>query len=73
MDPDSTWSEILDNTERLGELLEALEEWTRKGGFPPKAWGRGKPRSLRAAAEDMDAVRDWLGCVEVDERPNVGR
>ncbi len=50
MDPDACWSEILtiahaiqdreageDDTERLAELLVALDEWLANGGFPPRS------------------------------------
>lgn len=28
---------------RLAELVEALNEWICKGGFPPKAWQHDEP------------------------------
>lgn len=39
------WSQM--DGERLAELVEALDGWIRRGGFPPKAWAR----SFKAAAD----------------------
>lgn len=30
----------LENAERLSELVLALDEWIRKGGFLPEQWGK---------------------------------
>lgn len=54
MDPDANWEEAValgktllepepdtdreEEAMRLAELVVALDEWLRKGGFPPKAF-----------------------------------
>ncbi len=52
MDPDANWEEqkklaarinddrdwVKDDARRLAELVLALDEWLKKGGFPPKAF-----------------------------------
>ena len=51
MDPDATLAEIRDilknqrpreSAERLRELIESLDQWLSKGGFPPEAWKKGQ-------------------------------
>jgi hypothetical protein len=37
MSPD----DVADNAERLAELVVALDEWLRKGGFLPDPWTLG--------------------------------
>lgn len=49
MDPDACLSEIRTilsegpdgDTERLIDLVRALDEWLTSGGFKPAAWNRG--------------------------------
>jgi len=31
---------LLDDAARLAELVQAMDEWLRGGGFLPAAWGR---------------------------------
>lgn len=58
MDPDANWEEqkrirewqrdgkaLEGDSRRLRELRMALNEWIRNGGFPPKEWVTGKPRT----------------------------
>lgn len=42
MDPQATWEQLLDayaegDSQRVEELADALLEWLKRGGFPPKA------------------------------------
>jgi hypothetical protein len=42
MDPQATWEALLEaisakDTERTRELAEALLDWMKRGGFPPRA------------------------------------
>jgi hypothetical protein len=32
------WDNELEASNRLTELVQALDEWLSKGGFPPRAW-----------------------------------
>lgn len=32
----------LDDGERLAQLVSSLDEWMKKGGFPPKVFQQGK-------------------------------
>jgi len=38
-------SDFLNNAERLGELVLALDEWIKGGGFLPKAWQKNPSKS----------------------------
>lgn len=38
VDPNTDATFLLDDGERLAELVVALDEWIQKGGFLPKAW-----------------------------------
>ncbi len=54
--------DIYADTERLAELVLALDEWMRNGGFSP--WGEQDPHLERAAffthiREGIAIVKDW--------------
>lgn len=36
------WSALLAASEELAESVVALDEWLRRGGFPPKAWSNSR-------------------------------
>lgn len=50
MDPNETLAEMRrlaasadpDDMDRLSQLVEALDDWLRKGGFLPRAWERDR-------------------------------
>lgn len=35
-------NDVADDAERLAELVLALDEWLRKGGFLPRKWEKGR-------------------------------
>lgn len=37
--------EVVDNANRLAELVQALDGWIRSSGFLPAAWERGAKRA----------------------------
>lgn len=39
-DPSKAPEEALDHAVRLAELVQALDEWITRGGFPPSSWTR---------------------------------
>jgi hypothetical protein len=41
-DDDSTDCQFCDSAERLAELVQALNEWIRNGGFLPEVWKQEK-------------------------------
>jgi hypothetical protein len=50
---DEDKDEVVDNANRLAELVQALDGWIRSGGFLPKRWVK-KPKSQRELAEADD-------------------
>ncbi len=42
---DEDKDEVVDNANRLAELVQALDGWIRSGGFIPPAWERGVKRA----------------------------
>ena len=53
MDPDACLAELLEfakseeggediDIERIKELLQGLDGWLMKGGFPPRRWRQGR-------------------------------
>jgi hypothetical protein len=44
--------ELSKKTDRLAQLVEALDDWLSKGGFPPKAWDPEERRAARQRALD---------------------
>jgi hypothetical protein len=44
---DIIYDELLDETKanRLAELVQALDEWIKGGGFLPKAWQKNPSKS----------------------------
>lgn len=39
---DDDKDEVVDNANRLAELVQALDGWIRSGGFLPASWARGR-------------------------------
>ena len=37
--------EVVDNANRLAELVQALDGWLRSSGFLPSSWERGRKRA----------------------------
>lgn len=63
---DTTHDAVEDDVKELGELVCALDEWIRKGGFLPEAWQSAKRRNLvakllrRAREEERKSIIDSL-------------
>ena len=53
--------DVVDDAERLAELVIALDEWIRRGGFLPLGWKKAREADLR---EQLDLARDILAVAE---------
>lgn len=61
---------------RLAELVLALDEWVRKGGFLPRPWqGDARPMTVNVstgAAKDFVSWLNTAGLIVVGTRPCEG-
>jgi len=46
VEADSYDGDLVDDAPRLAELVLALHNWLRSGGFPPTIWARTKPEPV---------------------------
>jgi len=75
MDPDANFAEqqqilarayartsLPEDGERLAELVIALDDWLRSGGFPPKGMGQGQSLVEAKAAlhHARQVTEEWL-------------
>jgi len=49
---DEDKDEVVDNANRLAELVQALDEWLRRGGFLPKRWAADRRGTVNPDIEE---------------------
>lgn len=59
---------------RMAELVEALDNWIRRGGFLPTAWRRDNPWAVVApkGQTSRDAPLGTNPCVMIEDRIDLG-